>query len=138
MKFGRQIRNQAFTLAEVLAALVFVAVLIPVAIEGLHIASSVGEVAARKGEAAIVAERVLNESIVTTNWNGSAQSGIVRQGPREFPWELRNEPWTQDPNQNTMRLVTVQVKYSIQGRDRTFTLTTLAENPATGMAASTK
>ena len=94
------------------------------------------ETAARKGEAALVAERVLNESLVTTNWNGSGQSGIVRQGPREFSWEMRNEPWTQDPNQNTMRLVTVQVKYSIQGRDRTFTLTTLAENPSTGMAGS--
>jgi hypothetical protein len=156
MKFARQINSStvkwnaaglrpsrnpgtaAFTLAEVLAALVFVAVLIPVAIEGLHIASSMGEVAARKGEAAIVAERILNESIVMTNWNRSAQAGTVRQGPREFSWEMRNEPWTQDPNQNTMRLVTVDVKYSVQGRDRTFTLSTLAENDNSGAASSSK
>ena len=124
----------AFTLAEVLAAMVFMAILIPVALEGLSIASSVGEVAARKGEAALVAERVLNESIVTTNWNRSVQSGTVRQGPREFPWTLRNDPWNQDPNQSTMRLVSVEVKYFVQGRERAFTLTTLADN---GTAAST-
>src|SRR5438128_966804 len=49
--------TSAFTLAEVLASLVFMAILIPVALEGLHIASRAGEVAARKSEAALVAER---------------------------------------------------------------------------------
>src|SRR5215831_14966974 len=61
----------AFTLAEVLAALVFMAIVIPVALWALGISSRVGEVAARRGEAALVAERILNESIVTTNWNRS-------------------------------------------------------------------
>src|SRR5438132_11412331 len=137
MKFGRQTnRRSAFTLAEVLAALVFLAILIPVALEGLSIASSVGEVATRKGEAALVAERVLNESIVTTNWNRSVQSGTVRQGPREFPWSLRSDAWNQDPNQNTMRLVSVEVKYFVQGKERAFTLSTLAENGDSGAAAS--
>ncbi len=137
MKFGRQInRRSAFTLAEVLAALVFLAILIPVALGGLSIASSVGEVATRKGEAALVAERVLNESIITTNWNRSVQTGTVRQGPREFPWTLRNDPWNQDPNQSTMRLVSVEVKYFVQGRERAFTLTTLADN-GNGAGAST-
>jgi len=49
----------AFTLAEVLAALLFMAIVIPVAIEGMHIASLAGTVAARKGEAARVAQRLL-------------------------------------------------------------------------------
>src|SRR5881397_2736423 len=69
----------AFTLAEVLASLVFMAILIPVALEALSIATRAGEVAARKGEAALVAERVLNENVATTNWNKSVQSGSVRQ-----------------------------------------------------------
>src|SRR5882757_7740168 len=106
MKFAPVPANKftcaAFTLAEVLAALVFLAVLIPVALEGLSIASRTGEVAARKSEAAIVAESVLNESIVTTNWNTSLQNGTVRQGTRDFTWTLRNDPWNQDPNATTM------------------------------------
>src|SRR5882724_5726688 len=117
----------AFTLAEVLAALVFMAILIPVALEGLSIASRAGEVAVRKNEAALVAERILNENIVTTNWNRSVQSGTVRQGPREFPWTLRNDAWNQDPNGSTLRLVSVEVKYSVQGQERAFTLSTLAD-----------
>src|SRR5947208_3777879 len=94
-----------FTLAEVLAALVFMAILIPVALEGLHIASRAGEVAARKSEAALVAERILNENIVTTNWNTTVQNGTVRQGIRDLRWTLRNDPWDKDPNQSVMRLL---------------------------------
>src|SRR5437868_11633498 len=104
MNFNRAKINQtrqngsasAFTLAEVLAALVFMAILIPVALEGLSIASRAGEVAARKSEAALVAERILNENIVTTNWNKTIQNGSLRQGARDFRWTLRNDPWTQD------------------------------------------
>jgi type II secretory pathway pseudopilin PulG len=116
-----------FTLAEVLASLVFLAILIPVALEGLNIASRAGEVAARKSEAALVAEAVLNESIVTTNWSQTAQSGVSRQGLREFRWELRNEPWNQDPTANTMRQLTAEVFYNIQGREQSVRLSTLVD-----------
>lgn len=116
-------RAAAFTLAEVLAALVFMAIVIPVVVECLHVASQAGEVAQRKTEAARVAERILNESIVTTNWNQSAQNGTVQDGMRQFDWTLQNEPWNQDP----MRLLTVQVKYTVQGRDYSVQLSTLAD-----------
>src|SRR5215469_15874336 len=129
MKFGPQTSNRqtsgtarlssarpvaAFTLAEVLAALLFMAIVVPVAIEGLHIASLAGAVAERKGEAARVAQRLLNESLVTTNWNQTVQSGTVIEGQRRFNWTLHNDPWTQDPNQNAMRQLSVQVTFTAQ------------------------
>ena len=144
MKFGRQ-RNRhgastshlrAFTLAEVLAALLFMAIVVPVAVEGLHIASLAGAVAERKGEAARVAQRLLEESLVTTNWNQALQRGDVTEGQRQFRWTLRNDPWNQDPNQTTMRLVSVEVKYFVQGQEHAFTLTTLADNAAPTAASS--
>jgi type II secretory pathway pseudopilin PulG len=119
----RGARCSAFTLAEVLAAMAFLVILIPVVVECLQIASRAGEVAQRKTEATRVAERILNESIVTTNWNQSAQSGQANDGMREFTWSLQNEPWNQDP----IRLLTVQVKYTVQGRDYSVQLSTLAD-----------
>ena len=114
----------AFTLAEVLAAMAFLAILIPVIAECLSIASRAGEVAERKTEAARVAERILNENIVTTNWNNqTSQSGTVSEGIREFDWTLNNEAWSQDP----MRLLTVQVKYTVQGKEYTVQLSTIAD-----------
>src|ERR1035438_5377557 len=73
-----------FTLAEVLAALVFMAIVIPVALDAMHIASRAGTVAARKGEAARVAQRLLTETLITTNWTQSVQSGTLTESQREF------------------------------------------------------
>lgn len=133
MKFEREITSEAaFTLAEVLAALVFMAILIPVALEALSIATRAGEVAARKGEAALVAERVLNENVVTTNWNKSVQSGSIRQGAREFRWTLHNDPWTEDATQSAMRQLSVEVSYTAQGRDYSVRMSTLVDSTPPG------
>jgi hypothetical protein len=43
-----------------LAALLFLAIVIPTVVEALHVASLAGEVAVRKSAAARVADRILN------------------------------------------------------------------------------
>jgi len=117
----------AFTLAEVLAALLFLAIVIPTAVEALHVASLAGEVAARKSEAARVADRVLGESLVTTNWVGGIQSGTITEGILDFRWKLTTQTWPQDP----MELLTAQVTYSAQGKDYSVQLSTLANSQTT-------
>ena len=135
MKFGtprteryrRSERCGGFTLAEVLAALVFMAIVIPVAIEGMHLASRAGIVAVRKSEAALVAQRVLNENLVTTNWTQNVQSGTISQGQRRFNYDLKSEPWTPD-SVNAMRQLTVTVHYTAQNRDFTVSMSTLVDS----------
>ena len=125
MKFGtatNKSRAAGFTLAEVLAALLFLAIVIPAAIEAMHVASLAGDVAARKGAAARVADRILNESIITTNWNGGVQSGNITENGQDFRWTLTTSQWPQD----TMQLLTAEVKYSAQGKDYSVKLSTLA------------
>jgi type II secretory pathway pseudopilin PulG len=134
MKFAAPTNKaSAFTLAEVLAALLFMAIVVPVAMEGLHIASLAGAVAQRKGEAARIAQRVLNESLVTTNWSQSIQSGTTIEGQRQFRWTLRSDPWTQDPAQNVMRQLSVDVTFTAQNREYSVKLSTLVDSSqATG------
>ena len=114
---------EGFTLAEVLAALLFMAIVIPVAMQGLSIASRAGAVAERKREAARVAERLLNETLVTTNWSESAHSGVVMEIDREYQWRLRSDRWTEP----TMQLLTVEVTFPVQGKDYAVQLSTLVE-----------
>jgi type II secretory pathway pseudopilin PulG len=129
MKFnGPQNSSNGFTLAEVLAALLFMAIVVPVAMEGLHIASLAGAVAQRKGQAARIAQKVLNESLVMTNWSASIQSGIATEGQREFRWTLRSDPWTQDPAQNVLRQLSVEVSFTAQSRDYSVKLSTLVDS----------
>jgi type II secretory pathway pseudopilin PulG len=116
----------AFTLAEVLAAMLLLAIVIPAAVEALHVSSLAGEVAARKGAAARIADRVLNESIVLTNWNNGVQSGTSQEGVLDFHWTLTSQAWPQD----AMQLLTAEVTYQAQGKDYSVKLSTLA-NPQT-------
>jgi hypothetical protein len=115
-------RESAFTLAECLAAMVFLAIVIPVAVQALHVSSLAGQVAARKGEAARVADRVLNQSLVLTNWNSGPQNGTFNEGSDEFRWKLSSQNWPKD----AMELLTAEVTFSAQGHDYTVTMSTLA------------
>ena len=123
----RRATNRGFTLAEVLASLVFMAIVIPVAINGLGVASRAGEVAIRKTEAALLAERILNENVATTNWNQSVQTGTLRQGRRDFQYTLKSQNWNGDPNQSSMRLLSVDVVFTAKGSDYTVRMSTLVD-----------
>jgi Tfp pilus assembly protein PilV len=126
MKFATaKIKNRAaFTLAEVLAAMLFLAIVIPVAVEALHVSSLAGEVAARKGAAARIADRILNESLVMTNWSSGAQNGTVSEGALDFRWTLTCQNWPQD----SMQMLTTEVKFLAQGKDYSVKLSTLASS----------
>ncbi|HET7624313.1 MAG TPA: type II secretion system protein [Verrucomicrobiae bacterium] len=135
MKFGtatiKNRRAAAFTLVEVLAAMLFMAIVIPVAVEALHIASLAGEVSTRKAEAARVADAVLNQNIATTNWMASLNGTEIENG-HEYRWTLRNQFW---PNDSTMQLLTAEVTFSAGDRPYVFRLNTLA-NSQSGLAPS--
>ena len=115
-------KRAAFTLAEVLAALLFLAIVIPTAVEVLHVASLAGEVAVRKSAAARVADRILNESLVTTNWSNGTQSGTVTEGILDFKWKLTSQNWPED----SMQWLTAEVMFSAQGKEYSVKLSTLA------------
>jgi general secretion pathway protein I len=114
----------AFTLVEVLAALAFMAIVIPVAVDGLRIANRAGQVGQRKAVAARIAERVLNEVVITGQFRSTTQNGTVQEGVQAYQWIMRSEPWPMD----AMLLVTVQVNFPVQGREFDVRLSTLVDN----------
>lgn len=131
MKFAtatsKRRRAAAFTLAEVLAAMLLMAIVIPVAMEALHVASLAGEISARKAEAMRVADTVLNENIVTTNWSQSSLSGTVVENSHEFRWTLKNQLW---PADSAMQLLSAEVSFSAGPRQYSVHLNTLAGLPS--------
>lgn len=119
----RRRRRAGFTFAEVLAALVFMAIVIPVAMQGLQLSSRAGVVAERKAIAVQLADRLLNESVVLDNWRNTGQRGTVIQDGKEFSWQLYNEAWLE----NTMRLLSMEVTYMVQGREYIVRVSTLVK-----------
>jgi type II secretory pathway pseudopilin PulG len=118
-------KRAAFTLAEVMAALLFLAIVIPTAVEVIHVASLAGEVATRKAAALRVADRELNESLVMTNWVNGTQSGTTGEGLQQYQWTVSSQTWPED----AMQVVTAEVKYSAQGKEYSVQLNTLASLP---------
>jgi type II secretory pathway pseudopilin PulG len=127
-------RRAAFTLVEVLAAMVFMAIVIPVVVEALHISSMSGEYATRKAAAARVADKVLNENLSLLNTSIGGQNGTVIDNGHEYHWTITSQPWSQDA---TMQLMTAEVKFSVAGRECSVHLDTLANPQASTQAPVT-
>lgn len=127
----RRASVRAFTLVEVLASLLMMAIVIPVAMEGMSIASRAGILGQRKAAAMRVAERVLNELLVEGQTLQNSSSGTTVEGDTTYPWTMRVENWSED----AMSQMTVAVTFTVQGNPYEVAVTTLL--PATGTAEET-
>ena len=104
--------------------MLFMALVIPVAVQGLRIASLAGEVGHRKLVAARIGERVLNELKITNQLQNSGQGGVVNEGGLAYRWSVRSQSWTEDTT-TPMNVVTLTVTYTAQGKNYDVQLSTL-------------
>ena len=112
---------RAFTFVELLAAMVFMAIVIPAAIQGLIIANRAGVVAAHKREAAQLADRLLTEIVVTDEWQTTQRTGDFGDEWPGYRWVVDDVAWEED----SMRLLTVEVFFEAQGQEYSVRLSTL-------------
>jgi prepilin-type N-terminal cleavage/methylation domain-containing protein len=120
--------RRAFTLVEVLASLMLIALVVPVAMEALSVASRAGELGRRKAAAVRVGERVLGQLLAEGQLASGNSSGVAQEGPFEYPWAVRVENWPED----ALQQATVTVTFSVRGATQEIALATLL--PATGTA----
>lgn len=141
MGFRKNPRCSAFTLAEVLAALALMAIVIPVAVHAFRIASLAGEVSQRKAIAARLGERLLNETIFGGSTSVAQQNGVEMVGPYEFHYAVKDEPWAalasapvlNSPNgvnqsvvnQSTIHQLSADVSFNAQDKSFSVHLSTL-------------
>ena len=123
------LRNQfnkalGFTFAELLASMLFVAVVVPVAVQGLTIANRAGVVADRKRIAGELADNLLNEWIVTEEWRNGLRAGDFGEGWPGYHWVLEESDWDED---DTLSVITVHVFFVVQEKEYSISLSTLAE-----------
>jgi type II secretion system protein I len=123
LKMTRRIdvKRAGFTLVELLAAMAFMAIVIPVIMQALAISNRAGQVAQRKAIAARVADRMLSEYVANGTQNRGFQRGTVEEGAYEFQWNIAVENWRED----SMRLITATVTYPVQGKEYSVETSTL-------------
>ena len=116
-----------FTFVEVLAALVFLAILIPAVVEGITIANQVSVVSERSATACELAENKLNELTVQDAWATASGSGDFGKDWPGYRWEVAQSTWETD----SLTQLTLYVYYTVQGRERSVRLTTLVSESVT-------
>ena len=117
---------RGFTLMEVLAAVVLLAIVIPVAMRGISLAMSVAEVAKHKAEAAVLAHSKLNELQATRGWQSGNLSGEFGPDHPEFRWQAELAGW----EAGTLQQLSVQVTWTCGGREQQVSVTTLVDTEA--------
>jgi prepilin-type N-terminal cleavage/methylation domain-containing protein len=113
--------RRAFTLVEVLASLMLIALVVPVAMEAMSVASRAGELGRRKAAAVRVGERVLGQLLAEGQLASGNSSGVAQEGPFEYPWAVRVENWPED----ALQQATVTVTFSVRGVAQEIALATL-------------
>ena len=79
--------RRAFTLVEVLATLVLLGIVLPVAMRGVSVALAAASTARHTAEATSLAEAKLNQMIVENDWSGSGASGDFGADYPQYQWE---------------------------------------------------
>ena len=125
------LRARAFTLVEVLAALVLIAIVVPVTMQGVSVANRAGLMGQRRASAMRIAERVLNETVIMAGAQSASSTGSTAEGGQAYAWTLTSTTWPTD----AMTQLTVTVSFVVQGEAFEATASTLID-PAAGAAGT--
>jgi len=121
-----------FTFVEILAALVFLAILIPAVVEGLTLSSRAAEIAERRALAVELAQNKLDELVLNNAWAAGGTRGDFGQDQPGMRWQATQSTWDMD----AMTVLTVEVFFPAKGQERSVSLSTLVSTAAILTSAS--
>jgi prepilin-type N-terminal cleavage/methylation domain-containing protein len=114
-------RLGGFTFIELLATVVLIAVIMPVAMRSIGLCTRLGGLSRRQIEAASLAEAKMTDLIVTGDWeNGNQHGGFGEDWPG-YEWKAYVTNWTDA----TVRELDLTVFWESAGQQREVTLSTL-------------
>ena len=126
---NRRFSRGGFTFVEVLAALLFLAVVVPAVVTALTVANRASEITDRGTLAGELAENKLNELLIDNAWQtASATTGTFGDDLPGYRYEVSVNDWATD-TANAVSELRVEVFYPVQGKERSLHLSTLV-NPA--------
>ena len=128
---GVRRKTAGFTFVEVLAALLFLAIVVPAVVQALTLANRASSMAERHAIAGECAENKLNEMLLDNNWaNAPTSSGDFGATAPVYRWQMKTANWPAD-TVNPMTELGVDVFYTVQGREYSVHLSTLVSQPTT-------
>ncbi len=119
---SKKINSQnGFTIIEILAAFVLIAIVIPVVMKGLSLSMAVAADSARKNHAVILAQNRLAEIVVDEDWQDSRLTGDFGQEHENYRWQMDSFDWIEP----YVKQVDLKVFWESRGAERSVRLSTL-------------
>jgi prepilin-type N-terminal cleavage/methylation domain-containing protein len=126
MKRRPSAARAGFTLAEVLASMVLIGLVIPAALAGISLAIRLGEAAQDQTHASMLGSGKLDELLATGEWqDGDAEGDFGDEWP-DYGWSMTVYDW-EEP---AVSQIDVVVEWTRRGKERFVTFTGLAYREA--------
>ncbi len=119
--------SNAFTFVEVLAAMVFMGILIPVVVSALTLSNRAAVTSEREAIAMQLAENKLGELMIDNAWTSAGARGDFAPNRPGYRWEISQADW----ESGTMTEFTIRVFFQVQGREESVLLSTLVNESLT-------
>jgi len=129
---ARRNHRGGFTLIEVLATLVLLGIILPVAMRGISNGLLAASNARHMAEAASLAETKLQELTLGTTTMSTGTQGDFSPDHPDYKWTCETAP-----RDYGMSEIALHVTWQERGKDKTFTLSTLYLPPDTTGTSST-
>ena len=120
----RSRRFGGFTFVELLATMVLIGIIMPVAMHSIALCASLGGQARRQIEAASLARTRLTELTASDDWKTSQKAGEFGDDWPGYRWTAEVSSWTD----STLSQLDLTVFWQSRGRERSVMLSTLV-NP---------
>ena len=115
-------RSGGFTLIEVLATMVLMAIVLPVAMKAVSLATMTAGASRHRTEASALAEAKLSELIATSPWQASGTlAGNFGDDWPEYRWQAEVQQWVD----SSMEELDVHVLWTSRGSEEFITVSTL-------------
>ena len=118
---GRRL-NAGFTFVELLATIVLIAVILPVAMRGIGLCTRLAGQSRKTIEAASLAKTKLTELMAADEWDSGSGTGDFGTDWPGYRWSTEVFNWTD----SIVSQVDLTVYWQAQGEEQSVTLTTLA------------
>ncbi len=128
MRSARSRASTGFTLIEALVSLAMLAVILPIAMQGISLALRLGSDAKHRDEAATLASSKLDELTATGSWNTGPTSGDFGAARPGYRWTATTQTWV-DANSTQL---TVEVFWTARQVERSVSIATLVNSATTG------
>jgi prepilin-type N-terminal cleavage/methylation domain-containing protein len=118
--------RRAFTLVEVLATLMLMAIVLPSVMKGITLATAAADMARHRTEAAGLAQSELAQILASQSWTNGEQTGNFAPDWPDYSWATTVSTWAGDSTGAGLQEIDLKVTWAYRSRQESVTLSALA------------